>query len=85
MSVLLGVVAITARIFFQVSGAAGEVLSGVHRQVGAFGQVLAQQPVGVLVGAALPGLVRVAGVDPGCRWAMVKSTYQAAAQVVPRC
>ncbi len=29
----------------------------VHRQVGAFGEVLSQQPVGVLVGAALPGAV----------------------------
>ena len=28
---------------------------GVHRQVAAFGQVLAEQAVGVLVGAALPG------------------------------
>ena len=33
-----------------------QVLPAVHRQVGALGEVLAQQPVGVLVGAALPRL-----------------------------
>ena len=32
-------------------------------EVGAFGQVLAQQAVGVLVGAALPGGMGVAEVD----------------------
>lgn len=36
-----------------------EVSGGLLRQVGALGQVLAQETVGVLVGAALPGL----GVD----------------------
>src|SRR5215211_1073459 len=42
----------------------------VHAQVSALREVLAQQPVGVLVRAALPGAVRVAegdlktGVDP---------------------
>jgi integrase len=35
----------------------------VGRQVGAFGQVLANQAVGVLVRSALPGGVRVAEVD----------------------
>ena len=38
--------------------------AGVAVQVGAFGEVLAQQAVGVLVGAALPGRVRVGEVDP---------------------
>jgi hypothetical protein len=33
------------------------------RQVRALGEVLAQQPVGVLVGAPLPGAVRVGEVD----------------------
>ncbi len=33
-----------------------EFLLGVDGQVGAFGQVLAQQAVGVLAGPALPGL-----------------------------
>ena len=38
--------------------------SGVWRaEVGALGEVLAQQAVGVLVGAALPGAVRVGEVD----------------------
>jgi hypothetical protein len=32
-------------------------------QVGALGQVLAEQPVGVLVGAALPRATRVAETD----------------------
>ena len=36
---------------------------GMSRQVGALGQVLAQQPVGVLAGAALPGAVWIAEVD----------------------
>ena len=40
-----------------------EVVGLVDRQVGALGEVLAQQPVGVLVGAALPGRVGVAEVD----------------------
>ena len=40
-----------------------EPAGAVERQVGAFGEVLAQQAVGVLVGAALPGAVWVAEVD----------------------
>src|SRR5215208_7729412 len=35
----------------------------VHREVGALGEVLTQQSVGVLVAAALPGAGRVAEVD----------------------
>ena len=37
---------------------------GVARQVGALGQVLAQQPIGVLVGAAVPRAVRIGKEDP---------------------
>src|SRR4051812_17196838 len=40
-----------------------EVLGAVPAEVGALWKVLAQQPVGVLVRAALPGAVRVAEVD----------------------
>ena len=40
-----------------------EVVLAVSGEVGAFGEVLPEQPVGVLVGAALPGRVRVAEVD----------------------
>src|SRR3954469_14885450 len=40
-----------------------EVLGAVHAEVSALWKVLAQQPVGVLVRAALPGAVRVAEVD----------------------
>ena len=35
----------------------------MHAEVGAFGEVLAEQPVGVLVGAALPWAVRITEVD----------------------
>lgn len=40
----------------------------VDRKVGAFGQILSQQPVGVFASAALPGTVRVAKVPvhAGC-------------------
>ena len=34
---------------------------GVHRQIGTLGQVLPQQPIGVLAGAALLGLSRHPG------------------------
>src|SRR3954449_2328690 len=40
-----------------------KVLGAVHAEVSALWKVLAQQPVGVLVRAALPGAVRVAEVD----------------------
>ena len=42
-----------------------EVLGGPAGQVGALGEVLAQQAVGVLVRAALPRAVRVGEVDRG--------------------
>ena len=42
---------------------ASRSLRAVSGEVGAFGEVLAEQAVGVLVGAALPGAVRVAEVD----------------------
>src|SRR3954452_8224362 len=41
----------------------GEVLGAVHAEVGALWKVLPQQPVGVLVRAALPGAVGIAEVD----------------------
>ena len=44
-------------------GDAVEVILAEGAQVGALGQVLAQQPVGVLAGAALPRTVGVAEVD----------------------
>src|SRR5262249_18065114 len=52
-----------ARPGVELRGDRIQVLAAVHRQVRAFGEVLAQQPVGVLAGAALPGRVRVAEVD----------------------
>ena len=45
-----------------------EVVLGVDGQVGAFGEELADEAVPVLVGAALPGRVRVAEVDVRRRW-----------------
>src|ERR1700722_7298295 len=44
-------------------GDGGQVAGGVAGEVGALGEVLAEQAVGVLVGAALPGWVRVGEVD----------------------
>src|SRR5690606_40564612 len=41
----------------------GEVLGAVLAEVGAFGEVLAQQPVGVLVAGPLPRAVRIAEED----------------------
>src|SRR3954465_10665282 len=40
-----------------------QVVGAVHAEVGALREVLAQQPVGVLVRAALPGAVGIAEVD----------------------
>src|SRR5258708_13973699 len=40
-----------------------EVVLAVEGEVGALGEVLAEQSVGVLVGASLPGAVGVAEVD----------------------
>src|SRR5665213_146486 len=40
-----------------------QALLRVDTEVGALGEVLAQQPVGVLVGAALPRTLRIAEVD----------------------
>src|SRR5215207_3735151 len=41
----------------------GDLLGPMSAEVGTFWEVLAQQPVGVLVGGALPGAVRIAEVD----------------------
>ena len=40
-----------------------QVASGVSAEVGAFEEVLAEETVGVLVGATLPGTLGVAEVD----------------------
>src|SRR5215211_513778 len=44
-----------------------EVLGAVHAEVSALGEVLPQQPVGVLVRATLPRAVRIADVDRHAR------------------
>jgi len=61
------------RVLGEVKALAGSVVEfvrdgvefgfGDRAEVGALGEVLPQQAVGVLVGAALPGSVRVAEVD----------------------
>jgi hypothetical protein len=40
-----------------------EICGAVDAQVRALGEILAQQPIGVFIDAALPGRVRVAEVD----------------------
>jgi very-short-patch-repair endonuclease len=52
-----------SRPVVELAGDGVEVGFGVHGEVGAFGHPLAQEAVGVLVRAALPGGVRVAEVD----------------------
>ena len=47
----------------QSRGDGVQVVSGVSAEVGAFGEVLAEQAVGVLVGSTLPGTLGVAEVD----------------------
>ena len=40
-----------------------EIVLALLAEIGALGQVLADEAVGVLVGAALPGIVRIGEVD----------------------
>jgi hypothetical protein len=47
----------------ELADIAGEFRRSDLRQVGAFGQILAQQAIGVLVGAPLPGVVGMGEVD----------------------
>ena len=47
------------RSVVELPGDGVEVILGEPGQVSAFGQVLAQEPVGVFVAAALPGAMRV--------------------------
>lgn len=52
-----------ARMTFQCDGDGFEVFWAVQTLLRAFREVLAQEPVGVLVRAALPWAVRIAEVD----------------------
>ena len=47
----------------QCCGDSVQVASGVSAEIGAFGEVLSEETVGVLVGATLPGTLGVAEVD----------------------
>ena len=53
-----------ARPAVQAVGDHVEFVLTVEREVGAFRQILAQQPVGVLANSALLGTVRIAEVRP---------------------
>src|SRR5664280_836336 len=52
-----------ARPAVELTGNLVEIPPGVDREVGALGEVLTQETVGVLVGAALPRAARIAEVD----------------------
>src|SRR3989442_9458442 len=52
-----------ARPVVQALGDADEIVGAQEGKVGALGHVLAEEPVGVLVRAALPGAVGIAEVD----------------------
>src|SRR5215211_1118072 len=56
-----------ARPAVECVGDGGQIAGAVAGEIGALGEVLPEQPVGVLVGAALPGALRVAEVhlQPG--------------------
>src|SRR3984885_1031015 len=58
-----------ARPPIELAGHLVQMCLGVDRQVCPLGEVLAQQAIGVLVGAALPGALRIAEVhgDVGCQ------------------
>ena len=58
-----------ARSIVEFSSNGVELGLAVHRQIGAFREVLAQQTVGILVRATLPWAVRIAEVDVyvGCK------------------
>ena len=56
-------VEIFSRARVQPMGDGVQLVLGVARQVCALGQVLAQQAIGVLIGTALPGAVRIGKED----------------------
>ena len=54
------------RTRIQAMGDGVQLALRVARQVRALGQVLAQQPVRVFIGAALPGAIRIGKEDRDC-------------------
>lgn len=52
-----------ARSAIECCGNGSKGIGAMCAEIGAFGKVLAQQPIGILVGAALPRTLRVAEVD----------------------
>jgi hypothetical protein len=52
-----------SRPLVELAGYGVELGLAVHREVGAFWELLAQKTIGVFVGAALPGAVGIAEVD----------------------
>ena len=53
-----------SRAGVQAMGDAVQLALGITRQVGALGQILAQQPLRVLVGTTLPGAARIGKEHP---------------------
>src|SRR5471030_1122275 len=51
------------RPFVELTGGLVQLSLRIHRQVGSFRKVLPQQAIGVLIGTALPGALRIAEVD----------------------
>ena len=52
-----------ARPFVELAGHLVQMSLRVYRQVGSLGEVLSEQAIGVLVGAALPRTLRIAEVN----------------------
>src|SRR5471032_2808054 len=57
----------TSRAVIELGGKSAALTLGERGQTGAFGQVLAKQAVGVLVGAAFPGVMGRGEVDGGAQ------------------
>ena len=62
----------------------GALALGERGQVRALGQILPQQPVGVLVGAAFPGVVRGGEVDRGAQPALERPIHVELGAVIGR-
>ena len=54
--------------FIQLTRHGIEFCLRVYRQVGAFGKMLSQQPIGVLIGTPLPRTGGIAKIDLGNVW-----------------
>jgi hypothetical protein len=73
-----------ARSAVELNGDLTQVAETVFGQVYGFRKVLPQKPVGVLVGAALPGCVRVAELDPEAGQHLDVPVQREVAALIPR-